>query len=335
MSFSGEVQKEIIDTLPRQRHCREAFLAGLFSVCGRTSGPAGRGIFTLRTENPDVARICFTLLRKTCRICPDVRVRLARTFVFTLKITGKTAEEASRFLLKGPEIPAPERRNREKPDRACCRRSYIRGVFLAAGSVNRPSGSYHMEFVCSDREKADYLVQLMESFGVKGRVAVRKKHFVVYLKEGDDISTMLNVMGAPRSLMNMENMRILKEVRGTVNRRVNCEASNIRKTAVASVRQINDIIYIRDTEGFHILSEPLREMAEARLAWPDVTLLELGGHMDPPVGKSGVNHRLRRLGEIAEDIRRRRYDNQDSTGSHAGGSGHPSHSSAGSDGQPV
>ena len=140
-------------------------------------------------------------------------------------------------------------------------------------------------------------------FGIEAKIILRKKYFVVYIKESESIVELLNVMEAPVALMNLENLRILKEVRNSINRKVNCEAANITKTVNAASRQIEDIELLRDTLGLSNLPLALRQMAEVRLSYPDASLKELGDYLEPPVGKSGVNHRLRKLSELAEKYR--------------------------------
>ncbi len=311
MSFSQKVKTEIASTIPASRHCQLAELAGIFTLCGNWSGRKdGRNaIIFLQTENLTVARICFTLLKKVGRIIVDVLVRGGKTPVYLLKISGDEASTIADALKLSVEKDSVSELLIEK---ACCKRALIRGAFLAAGSMNDPARSYHMEIVCDANEIADQLRCVINSFGMNSKIVRRKKYFVVYLKEGDEIVTMLNIMEAPEALMSMENTRIIKEMRNTVNRRVNCETANIAKTVSAAVKQVNDIELIRDTEGLHTLSDSLREMAEVRLTYPEATLSELGKYLSPPVGKSGVNHRLRKLSEIADDIRRRGYDNKDS-----------------------
>ena len=155
----------------------------------------------------------------------------------------------------------------------------------------------------SPEEPVSPLQEAIRSFEIESKIILRKKYHVVYLKEGSGIVNLLNVCEAPVSLMNLENMRILKEMRGAVNRRVNCEAANIAKTVTAAARQVEDIEFLRIHYGFQNLPEPLRRMAEIRLEYPDAPLKELGERFDPPLGKSGVNHRLRRLSELAEKAR--------------------------------
>lgn len=184
----------------------------------------------------------------------------------------------------------------------CCKRAFIRGAFMAAGSISDPNKSYHFEIVCHTLEQAQQLKELMEFFETEPKIVERKERMVVYLKEGSQIVDLLNVMEAYVSLMNLENVRILKEMRNSVNRKVNCETANINKTVNAAVKQMEDIKRIRGTIGFDNIPEPLAEIAQARLDYPEATLKELGTYLDPPVGKSGVNHRLRKLAAIAENL---------------------------------
>ena len=185
----------------------------------------------------------------------------------------------------------------------CCRRAYLRGAFIAAGSVSDPEKNYHLEFVLGDAAMAQQLRDLVNSFGLEAKVVERKEHFVVYLKEGEQIVDLLNVMGAPLALMDLENVRIVKEVRNDVNRRVNCETANLSKVVGAAVKQLEDIAYIEKTIGLSNLPEQLEEMARVRLEYPDTSLKELGSYLATPVGKSGVNHRLRKISSIAETLR--------------------------------
>ncbi len=174
---------------------------------------------------------------------------------------------------------------------------------MCLGSISDPNKGYHLEYVCDREEQAERLREMIESFDIKAMIVRRKKYFVLYIKEGAGIVDLLNIMEAPVSLMNLENLRIVKEMRNSINRRVNCEVANITKTVNAATKQIEDITFLRDHYGFENLPVNLREMAEVRLEHPDSTLLELGRFLDPVVGKSGVNHRLRKLSELADKIK--------------------------------
>lgn len=196
---------------------------------------------------------------------------------------------------------------------ACCRRAFIRGAFLAAGSISAPEKFYHFEIVCPTEPKAEQLKNIIATFDIEAKIVLRKKYYVVYIKEGSQIVDILNVMEAPVSLMELENIRIVKEMRGSVNRQVNCETANINKTVSAAVKQIEDIRFIQSVAGLSGLPENLQEMARIRLERPEATLKELGEALEPPVGKSGVNHRLRKLSLMAEELRQQFPDRNTSS----------------------
>ena len=196
---------------------------------------------------------------------------------------------------------------------ACCKKAFIRGAFLAAGSLSDPEKFYHFEIVCASLEKAVQLQNVILTFDIDAKIVVRKKYYVVYIKEGSQIVELLGLMEAHVALMELENIRILKEMRNSVNRQVNCETANINKTVSAAVKQIEDIRFIQSVAGLSGLPESLQEMARIRLERPEATLKELGEALEPPVGKSGVNHRLRKLSLVAEELRQQFPDRNTSS----------------------
>ncbi len=299
MSFSGTVKEELAAHVSSARHCQLAELAALLLYNGSTC-EGGRHL-CLETENEAVARKCFTLLKKTFNIETVMR---GRQRLILDDETERRVTEAL-YLAEGEDgkITLTRSVNSLLIRHSCCARAWLRGVFLSAGSMSDPQKSYHLEFVCDENAQAVQLREVLSEFQIEARIIGRKKYQVVYLKEGAGIVDLLNVMGAHVSLMELENMRILKEMRNSINRRVNCETANISKTVTAAGRQIEDILLIRDRYGFENLPDNLRQMAEVRLEYPDAALKELGGYLEPVVGKSGVNHRLRRLSEIADRIR--------------------------------
>ena len=179
----------------------------------------------------------------------------------------------------------------------------IRDAFLRSGSISDPEKFYHLEIVFTSHEEAKSIQKMLEDFGLDAKIVERKGHYVVYLKEGAQIAAMLRIMEAPLALMEFENIRIVKEMRNSINRQVNCEAANLGKTISAAVKQVEDIRYICSKVGLDNIPESLAETAKIRLEYPEATLKELGELMDPPLGKSGVNHRLKKLSELAEDLR--------------------------------
>ena len=242
MSFSGTIKEELSKHYKDARHCQLAELSAIMQMCGEFSrDEEGRRTLKFHSENLQVARKCFTLMQKTFNIRTDIVIR-----------RNMAKDSVSYFLCwKGDELLAVKNASRQA---VCCKRAYIRGAFIASGSMSDPSKSYHFEIVCTEEGQAEYV-------------------------------------------------RILKEMRNSVNRKVNCETANINKTVSAAVRQVEDIVYIQDTVGLDTLPEGLRDVALTRLANPEATLKELGSLMAEPVGKSGVNHRLRKLSELADKLR--------------------------------
>ncbi len=287
MSFSSKVKEELARHISPARHCQIAELAAIMNFCGQY-GRDSEGNYTIGfdTENEEVVRKGFTLLKKTYNIKDSVSLSEQDMQEVWQKL-GRLDQPVSRLIVKN----------------ACCKRAFLRGTFLSVGSMSDPAKSYHLEFACTDESKAKQLQEIMSDFDIDSRIILRKKYYVVYLKEGSGIVDLLNVCGAPVSLMDMENLRILKEMRNSVNRRVNCETANIAKTVNAAARQVDDIEYLKAHYDFKNLPHSLREMAEVRLENPDATLKELGEYFNPPIGKSGVNHRLRKLSELAERVR--------------------------------
>ncbi len=312
LTFSGKVKEELSRHWKETRHCQIAEMAAILSMCGKVSiNSHEQYSVKVRTENISVARKYFTLLRKTFNIKTE-------TFVSSNRSTGKVTytvivnrHEDARTILTASGLMSPDGEVGEEFSdkgnpilyKSCCKRAFIRGAFLASGSMSHPEKSYHIEFVCAAQEKARQIRALVNGFGLDAKIILRKKSYVVYLKEGAQIVDLLNIMEAPIALMEMENVRILKEISNSVNRQVNCETANINKTVFAAVKQVEDIQYIQQEMGLNELPENLREIAELRVAHPNASLKELGGLLAEPIGKSGVNHRLRKLGEIAESLR--------------------------------
>ena len=318
MSFSKDVKEELSRTEVPARHCQIAEVTAIISICGHVVISArNKYSVKIHTENIAVARKYFTLLQKAFKIKGEVSIRqnahLRNSRVYTVTVNDHVSAirilQATRLMNENREIEENMSIvNNVIIMQDCCKRAFIRGAFLAAGSISDPEKFYHFEIACATEAKAKQIQGLILSMGIEAKIVLRKKYFVVYIKEGSQIVDILNVMEAPVALMELENIRILKEMRGSVNRQVNCETANINKTVSAAVKQMEDIIYIRDTAGFDSLPDNLREIAELRLARPEATLKELGEALDPPVGKSGVNHRLRKLGNMAERLRQERPD---------------------------
>ena len=318
MSFSNEIKNELAHMEHDKKCCEIAELAGLVRMDGTILIGSRKGIgLELVTENAAVARKAFKGLKKLFQVETEItvqrRTRLKKNNVYLVRVPGQpkvmelldTLGLTKDGLMYNPEI------SDALVKKECCKRSYLRGVFLGAGSLSDPMNSYHLEIVANSEEYADSLVKLIETFGLHPKISSRKNVLLVYLKESEQIADFLNIIGAHQALLELENIRIQKEVRNQVNRLVNCESANMNKTIDAAVRQKENIEFIQKYYGLEKLNEGLRAVAEARLEYPEISLKELGTMMDPPLGKSGINHRMRKLEELADELRCKGYGGEE------------------------
>ncbi len=313
MSFSGDVKKELALSNNKRRHCQLAELAAIVALGGQiVIRPFGRCIIKVQTENFFVAKKYCTLLRKTFNINADVAVRFFSTSKSTKLYTVSISKSSDCLMImqalklfdkKKGFCFANELVSPILIQQNCCKRAFLRGAFLVTGSMSDPKKSYHLEIVCTTAEKAKQLQELMISLTLSAKTVLRKKQYVVYIKEGDQLVDALNLMDAHVSLMELENIRILRDIANNINRQTNCEVANSQKTITASAKQRDDILLIEKTSGLASLPPTLYEIAVLRLENPDISIKELGEMLSPPIGKSGVNHRLRKLNHLANEIR--------------------------------
>lgn len=314
MSFSSAAKNEICRINNEKECCEIAEISALLRMSGTIQINGKQGLrLKISTENPAIARRVFTLIKKVFNIHTEIMVKknntLKKNNIYLLVITQEMGSKnvlLKTGILKEHENGKVVFNNKISSDimkRTCCRRAYLRGAFLGGGSISNPEKTYHMEMVASTLEQAEELVKLINTFDLHAKIIQRKNSYVVYLKEGEQIVDLLNIIGAHSALLDLENVRVYKEVRNNVNRLVNCETANLNKTVDAAVRQIESIKYIQEKIGLRKLPPGLREIAEVRLNYPDITLKEIGEMLDPPIGKSGVNHRLRKIEKIAEELR--------------------------------
>lgn len=312
MSFSTDVKEELARQVSNARHCRIAEIAAIIHFCGRILQGRTGFVIKVQTENLTVATKYFILLEKTFRIRAEIVVRKSPNASYYQIIVNDS--ESSSYILKsvkylddtGARLYEDERISRIIIQNSCCKRAFLRAAFMVSGSVTDPYKGYHYEIVAGSGERAAVIEEIFRAFNIEARHTIRKNNIIVYVKEGAQISDLLGIMEANVAMMNLENARIYKEMRNAVNRKVNCEAANISKTTATSIRQQQDIIYIRDNMGLGNLSEQLQEIAKLRLENPDASLKELGEMLHPTLGKSGVNHRLRKLSETADNLRKRK-----------------------------
>ena len=313
MSFSAKVKEELVKKNGTARHCQIAELSALIYMCGYMvpCREGGMGL-CVQTENEAVSQKCFTLLEKNFKIDTGVTVSdnpyLKRGSVYAVTVND---QEQVRRILQAAKLNVQGEGISDSLcltdhmviQNNCCKRAFIRGAFLASGSISNPEKSYHLEIVCQTEEKARHIQGAIGAFDIDAKIVLRKRSYVVYMKEGAQIVELLGLMGAGVALMELEKIRRLKDMRNSVNRKVNCETANIHKTVNAAVKQIEDIRLIEEKMGLDQLTSGLSEVARLRLEFPEATLKELGMMLTPQVGKSGVNHRLRKLSDLAQELR--------------------------------
>lgn len=310
MAFSSDVRQEIARVAVTKRCCARAEVcAAVLCSGGLSFRGMGRYGLVIHGVNDEIAGRYIEVLRRF------FRCQAALGTIETPRLGGVT-----RYQVMPPEGEVPRLLRelklldntrlfglRATPAREvlkdpCCRQSFLRGAYLAGGSTGNPKKAYHMELAVPEPELARCLVQLMKGLGVPARHTRRKTQQVVYLKDGEHMARMLAILGAHRSLLEFENLRILKNIRNEANRQVNCDNANVDKSLAASERQISMIRVIQKKMGLEKLPEPLAEMAELRLRHPDLSLGELGGMANPILSKSGASARMRKLEAIAEEL---------------------------------
>lgn len=308
MSFAAQTKKELTLINTDQACCERAELAALIRMVGTVQLSGKRVVLDVSTENAAIARRIFTLIKRTFGIQAELlvrkKMRLKKNNVYIVRIPHGVQEmlEELRIVSEGFVFEAGI--DESIISKECDRRAYLRGAFLAGGSVNNPEGSsYHLEIASIYQEHCEALCNLINRYGLNARCIERKKGFVLYLKEGEKIIDFLSLIGAHQALFKFEDVRIMRDMRNSVNRIVNCETANLNKTIGAAMRQIENIKLLDQEIGLEQLPEKLREVAVVRLQHPDLNLKEVGELLPHPVSKSGVNHRLRKLDELANKVR--------------------------------
>lgn len=308
LSFASEIKKELtkIETDPC---CAEAELAALIRMNGALSLSRQDYILDVQTENAAIARRIYTLIKKLYGFQVELLVRkkmkLKKNNVYIVRMK----EGVSKVLAELEILSANNTFNRKISSKflkkTCCKRAYLRGAFLAGGSVNNPeTSSYHLEIFNFYEEHNEAVCELMNGLNLHARQLERKKGFISYMKEAEKITEFLNLIGAHQALFKFEDVRIVRDMRNSVNRLVNCETANLNKTIGAAYRQVENIKFIEQTAGLEALPEKLQEIARLRVQHQDVSLKELGELVSTgPISKSGINHRLKKIDDFADKLR--------------------------------
>ncbi len=309
MSFSSQIKNEILNNKDINRHCAIAELSGMlqnnFTI---VNGSNIKICFS--SENQYFSKRFMELSIKYFNTPIEIKVRKNRNIRQNYTFFGiiKNAYE----LLRAIEVIDEKFIFRSKTSyanqmfikRNCCKGAYLRGEFIVAGSISDPSKNYHLEFIKSNMEDGKALCQTLNEYELNAKITKRKGYYVVYIKEGDKVSDFLNIIGVHQSLLYLESLMVEKDVKNIINRRQNCEMANLNKTITAALKHISDIEFIEKKRGLSYLDEELREIAILRTQDTDLTLVEIGRLLNPPISKSSVNYRLKKISNIAENLRR-------------------------------
>ncbi|MFC7688182.1 DNA-binding protein WhiA [Ureibacillus sp. GCM10028918] len=309
MSFASETKKELTQ-LESNDNCLKAEVSALIRMNGTLSFTNRQLSLDVQTENAAIARRLYTIVKKlypyNVELLVRKKMRLKKNNVYICRVRDGARELLADLDILSEDFQLNHSLSTSLLSNRDEKRAYLRGAFLAGGSVNNPETSaYHLEIYSLYKEHGEALAELMNRFNLNAKTIERKKGFVTYLKEAEKISDFLGIVGAVQAMLKFEDVRILRDMRNSVNRIVNCETANLNKTIGAAIRQVENIRFIENAIGLDQLPEKLREIARLRVEYQDVTLKELGEMVSTgAVSKSGVNHRLRKIDEIADSLRR-------------------------------
>ncbi len=304
MSFARDVKAELARIEAGRECCRKAELYAM-SLMLATCTSRGNSTFDLvySCDSPNSARKIYLLLKALYGIKAGVKARELRRFnktrIYLVNCPGLPAGHPI-LVDMGLELPKGKALFKSALlQHNCCRRAFLRGIFLSRGYINRPEGLYHLELILSEPEWIAPVQKNLARFDLEMRCVDRKNASVLYLKDSERIGDFLRLIGASKAVLDFENARIVKYIRNTVNRQVNCETANVSKTIDAAVRQNQLIEKMAAQIGIEKLPVDLQELALLRLEFPDDNLRELGQKMDPPLSKSGTAYRMRKLENYA------------------------------------
>ena len=300
MSFSNDVKNELSRLETNEVCCDKAELLGVLRMSGAIVIRGMNIGIHFSTENAALARRVLQILKNNYQVQTEVVItrsrRLKKNNRYQVRVLPAPQVNIAMTELQLLSIES----DLKNPllTKQCCKRAFLRGAFLGGGSISRPSSDYHLEMVTGNEDFARSIIKVMHTFSMKAKLTDRKNDYIVYLKDGESITNFLRVIGAHNSMMELENARVLKEMRNNVNRRVNCETAILGKVVKAAVRQVNCIKFIDEHMGLSELPEALQQTALLRLEYPEASLNELVEYSGG-IGKSGINHRLKKLQEMA------------------------------------
>lgn len=299
MSFTVDVKNELCNIKYDKRCCLRAHLAGIAGFCGLVSFEEGKQIFKMRTENAAIARRAFSLIKELYGIKAEIKtakkihsIIVEKGYESMLSELGYMTGGVVKFYAD-PFVMHDD----------CCKTAFLAGAFLGGGYVKTPKNGYHFEIKTHYRDLSRDLCDIINEVGFEAKSVIRKSEYVVYIKQSDAICDILGYLGATDAMLELCNVKILKDVRNNITRKVNCDTANITKAADAAAVQLNAINVIKSKIGLEAIPESLEQVARLRIEYPEANLTELGNMLVPPISKSGVNHRLKKIMKMAEELK--------------------------------
>ena len=309
MSFSSELKEELSKISNHNNECcKLAELAGYLITNCNVVKENGEFVLKMTTENVSAIRRVYNAFKNLYGIEPITNVNKTNTENVSLyELTVQNKKDLQRIFSNALvnidsnlQIIVDDYGKIKQKD--CCKRSFIRGVFLGSGSITTPENSYHLEIVLNNVQNANFINGILHDIGINAKIIKRKKMTVIYIKDAEEISNFLALIGSNKGTISYEQTRVMKEYRNNVNRRINCEVANLDKTAMAASKQLNDILFLKKKNAFETLPKELKEIAKLREKYPQASFEKLGEMLEPKLSKAGVSHRFKKIATIAEEL---------------------------------
>lgn len=310
MSFSSELKEELSKISNHNNECcKLSELAGYLITNCNVVKEKGEFVLKMTTENLSAIKRVYNALKKIYDIEPVTNIakeKIEKEMLFELYVADKKDLQKifeNTLININSELQIVIDDNGKIKEKECCMKSFLRGVFLGSGSITTPENSNHLEIVLNNVENANFINKILHLLKINAKIIKRKKTTVIYLKDAEEISNFLAVIGASKAVISYEQTRVMKEYRNDINRKINCEVANMDKVATAASRQLNDIMILRKENRFMELSEELREVANMREKNPEASLEKIGEMLEPKLSKAGVSHRFKKIKILADELR--------------------------------
>ena len=310
MSFSSDLKEELSKISNHKNECcKLAELAGYLITNCNVVKENGEFILKMTTESSSAIRRVYNAFKNLYNIEPITNVTnqtVDREMLFELVVSDKMDLQRlfqNTLINIDSNLQIIVDDNGKIKEKDCCKKAFIRGVFMGGGSITTPEHANHLEIVLNNVQNANFINAILHDLGINAKIIKRKKMTVIYIKDSEAISNFLIIIGSNRGTLAFEQTRVIKEYRNNMNRKINCEVANMDKIAVAASRQLNDILLLKKMKKFEELPEEIKKLAKLREEHPEANLEKLGEMLEPKLSKAGVSHRFKKIKMLADEIR--------------------------------